>query len=187
MSTALTFSFLLSPPNSVGDVVRDVDRFDLARHFPLRREDRLHYLDLEQQRSQLENSHRMFGEYRLPADSGYSRSRLRRITSTRVLLQVGTGINLSIISSINYFINRSNKQSWIFSFSSLSLLLLEVIYREETLTNVMYAVTKNIRSIGFTTLLAFIFIYLFAFGGYLLFQNDFTMEVSKSICTAIWA
>ena len=59
-----------------------------------------------------------------------------------------------------------------------SLLLLDVIYREETLMNVIHAVTKNVRSIGFTLLLAVILIYLFSFGGFLLFQNDFTIEAS---------
>ena len=55
--------------------------------------------------------------------------------------------------------------------------LLDVVYREETLFNVIKSVTKNWRSILLTTVLAVILIYLFSIIGYLLFQNDFIVEV----------
>ena len=66
-------------------------------------------------------------------------------------------------------------------FSDLSLFhflqLLDVMYREETLVNVMMSVTKNARSILLTALLGCIFIYLFSILGYIFFQGDFLMEV----------
>lgn len=55
--------------------------------------------------------------------------------------------------------------------------LLDVMYREETLVNVMMSVTKNARSILLTALLGCIFIYLFSILGYIFFQGDFLMEV----------
>lgn len=58
-----------------------------------------------------------------------------------------------------------------------SLLLLDVVYREETLLNVMNSVTRNGRSILLTALLAVILIYLFSIIGYIFFQSDFEMEV----------
>ncbi|KAH3893897.1 hypothetical protein DPMN_018049 [Dreissena polymorpha] len=58
-----------------------------------------------------------------------------------------------------------------------SLLMLDVIYREETLINVMKSVTRNHRSILLTAFLAVILIYLFSILGYIFFQNDFLLEV----------
>ncbi|XP_053377799.1 inositol 1,4,5-trisphosphate receptor type 1-like isoform X4 [Mercenaria mercenaria] len=58
-----------------------------------------------------------------------------------------------------------------------SLLLLDVIYREETLINVIKSVTRNGRSIVLTTVLAVILVYMFSILGYIFFQNDFLMEV----------
>ncbi|KAL4226234.1 Inositol 1 [Mactra antiquata] len=57
-----------------------------------------------------------------------------------------------------------------------SLLLLDVVYREETLINVMRSVTRNGRSIILTAVLAFILIYMFSIVGYIFFQSDFLME-----------
>lgn len=59
-----------------------------------------------------------------------------------------------------------------------SLLLLDVVYREETLVNVIRSVTKNGRSILLTAVLAVILIYLFSIIGFIFFQDDFLMEVS---------
>ncbi|XP_052781889.1 inositol 1,4,5-trisphosphate receptor type 1-like isoform X2 [Mya arenaria] len=58
-----------------------------------------------------------------------------------------------------------------------SLLMLDIVYREETLSNVIKSVTKNSRSILLTAFLAVILIYLFSILGYIFFQNDFLMEV----------
>ncbi|CAE1225060.1 ITPR1 [Acanthosepion pharaonis] len=58
-----------------------------------------------------------------------------------------------------------------------SLLLLDVVYREETLLNVIKSVTRNGRSIILTAVLAVILIYLFSIIGYVFFRDDFMMEV----------
>ncbi|XP_071158976.1 inositol 1,4,5-trisphosphate-gated calcium channel ITPR1-like isoform X6 [Mytilus edulis] len=58
-----------------------------------------------------------------------------------------------------------------------SLLLLDVVYREETLSNVIKSVTRNGRSIVLTAILAVILIYLFSILGFLFFQDDFLMEI----------
>ena len=57
-----------------------------------------------------------------------------------------------------------------------SVLLFEMVRREETLLNVIKSVTKNIRSILFTALLAIILVYLFSIVGFVFFQDDFHME-----------
>ncbi|CAH8526115.1 unnamed protein product [Schistosoma turkestanicum] len=58
-----------------------------------------------------------------------------------------------------------------------SLVLLDVVTREETLLNVVRSVTKNGRSIFLTGILALIIIYLYSIIGYAYFQNDFTIEI----------
>ena len=58
-----------------------------------------------------------------------------------------------------------------------SLLLLDVVYREETLINVIKSVTRNGRSIVLTAILAVILIYLFSILGFLFFQDDFLMDI----------
>lgn len=58
-----------------------------------------------------------------------------------------------------------------------SVLLLSVVYQEETLRNVIRSVTRNGRSIILTALLAVILIYLFSIVGYLFFRDDFLLEV----------
>lgn len=60
---------------------------------------------------------------------------------------------------------------------SLSLQLFDLIYREETLFNVIKSVTRNGRSILLTALLALILVYLFSIVGFLYLKNDFIMEV----------
>ena len=55
--------------------------------------------------------------------------------------------------------------------------LLDVIYREETLINVIRSVTRNGRSIVLTAVLAVILIYLFSIVGYIFFKDDFVMDV----------
>uniref|UniRef100_A0AAZ3SUC6 Inositol 1,4,5-trisphosphate receptor n=1 Tax=Oncorhynchus tshawytscha TaxID=74940 RepID=A0AAZ3SUC6_ONCTS len=58
-----------------------------------------------------------------------------------------------------------------------SFLLFDLIYREETLFNVIKSVTRNGRSILLTALLAIILVYLFSIVGFLCLKNDFIMEV----------
>ncbi|RWS06106.1 inositol 1:4:5-trisphosphate receptor-like protein [Dinothrombium tinctorium] len=58
-----------------------------------------------------------------------------------------------------------------------SILLLNVVYQEDTLRNVIRSVTRNGRSIILTALLALILIYLFSIFGYLFFRDDFQLEV----------
>ncbi|XP_072569106.1 inositol 1,4,5-trisphosphate-gated calcium channel ITPR3 [Paramormyrops kingsleyae] len=58
-----------------------------------------------------------------------------------------------------------------------SILLFDLIYREETLFNVIKSVTRNGRSILLTALLALILVYLFSIVGFLCLRDDFIMEV----------
>ncbi|KAI0235730.1 Inositol 1,4,5-trisphosphate receptor type 1 [Lamellibrachia satsuma] len=60
-----------------------------------------------------------------------------------------------------------------------SLMLLDIMYREETLLNVIRSVTKNGRSILLTTVLAVILIYLFSIVGFIFFKDDFLIEVDS--------
>lgn len=57
------------------------------------------------------------------------------------------------------------------------LQLFDLIYREETLFNVIKSVTRNGRSILLTALLALILVYLFSIVGFLCLKEDFIMEV----------
>jgi inositol 1,4,5-triphosphate receptor type 1 len=58
--------------------------------------------------------------------------------------------------------------------------LLNVVYQEETLRNVIRSVTRNGRSIILTAILALILVYLFSIIGYIFFRDDFLMEVDSS-------
>ncbi|KAL1256957.1 hypothetical protein QQF64_012502, partial [Cirrhinus molitorella] len=60
-----------------------------------------------------------------------------------------------------------------------SVLLFDLVRREETLLNVMRSVTKNGRSIFLTAVLAIILVYLFSIVGFLFFKDDFLMEVDR--------
>lgn len=57
-----------------------------------------------------------------------------------------------------------------------SLLLLELVEREETLRSVINSVTKNWRSIALTTAFGMILVYIFAIVGFLLFREDFVFD-----------
>lgn len=54
-----------------------------------------------------------------------------------------------------------------------------MIYREETLFNVIKSVTRNGRSILLTALLALILVYLFSIVGFLFLKDDFILEVDR--------
>ncbi|KAJ3609453.1 hypothetical protein NHX12_023974, partial [Muraenolepis orangiensis] len=60
--------------------------------------------------------------------------------------------------------------------STLGLCLFDLIYREDTLFNVIKSVTRNGRSILLTALLALILVYLFSIVGFLCLKDDFIME-----------
>ena len=59
--------------------------------------------------------------------------------------------------------------------------LFDLIYREETLFNVIKSVTRNGRSILLTALLALILVYLFSIVGFLCLKEDFIMEVDPLV------
>lgn len=61
------------------------------------------------------------------------------------------------------------------------LQLFDLIYREETLFNVIKSVTRNGRSILLTALLALILVYLFSIVGFLCLKDDFIMEVDPLV------
>lgn len=60
------------------------------------------------------------------------------------------------------------------------VLLLDVVYQEETLLNVIKSVTRNGRSIILTAVLALILVYLFSIVAFLFFRDDFLVEVDGS-------
>ncbi|XP_067860775.1 inositol 1,4,5-trisphosphate-gated calcium channel ITPR2 isoform X2 [Heptranchias perlo] len=60
-----------------------------------------------------------------------------------------------------------------------SFLLFDVVYKEETLLNVIKSVTRNGRSIILTAVLALILVYLFSIVGFLFLQDDFIMDVDR--------
>uniref|UniRef100_UPI00358E2778 inositol 1,4,5-trisphosphate-gated calcium channel ITPR1-like n=1 Tax=Myxine glutinosa TaxID=7769 RepID=UPI00358E2778 len=60
-----------------------------------------------------------------------------------------------------------------------SLLLFDVVYREETLLNVIKSVTRNGRSILLTAVLGLILVYLFSIVGFLFLKDDFILEVDR--------
>ncbi|VVC34830.1 Hypothetical protein CINCED_3A015582 [Cinara cedri] len=62
-----------------------------------------------------------------------------------------------------------------------SVLLLDVVYREETLLNVIRSVTRNGRSIILTAVLALILVYLFSIIGYMFFKDDFLVQVDEDV------
>ena len=64
-------------------------------------------------------------------------------------------------------------------FLLLFLKLFDLVYREETLLNVIKSVTRNGRSIILTAVLALILVYLFSIVGYLFFKDDFILEVDR--------
>uniref|UniRef100_A0A673N2D8 Inositol 1,4,5-trisphosphate receptor n=1 Tax=Sinocyclocheilus rhinocerous TaxID=307959 RepID=A0A673N2D8_9TELE len=67
-----------------------------------------------------------------------------------------------------------------------SILLFDLVRREETLLNVMRSVTKNGRSIFLTAALAIILVYLFSIVGFLFFKDDFLMQVDRLPHTMKW-
>jgi inositol 1,4,5-triphosphate receptor type 1 len=65
----------------------------------------------------------------------------------------------------------------------LTFQLFDVVYREETLLNVIRSVTRNGRSIILTAVLALILVYMFSIIGYMFFKDDFLVSVDQdSVC-----
>ncbi len=54
-----------------------------------------------------------------------------------------------------------------------------MVYREETLLNVMKSVTRNGRSILLTAVFAIILVYLFSIIGFIFFRDDFLMDADE--------
>ncbi|KAM7433039.1 Inositol 1 [Porites harrisoni] len=61
-----------------------------------------------------------------------------------------------------------------------SILLLDVIFREDTLWNVIQSVTRNGRSIILTAVLALILVYMFSIIGFLFLKDDFLVETEPN-------
>jgi inositol 1,4,5-triphosphate receptor type 1 len=61
----------------------------------------------------------------------------------------------------------------------LTFQLFDVVYREETLLNVIKSVTRNGRSIILTAVLALILVYMFSIIGYMFFKDDFLVSVDQ--------
>ena len=59
--------------------------------------------------------------------------------------------------------------------------LFDVVYREETLLNVIRSVTRNGRSIILTAVLALILVYMFSIIGYIFFKDDFLVSVDDDL------
>lgn len=70
-----------------------------------------------------------------------------------------------------------NDRNIICGICVLILQLFDVVYREETLLNVIRSVTRNGRSIILTAVLALILVYLFSIIGYIFFKDDFLVDV----------
>ncbi|XP_066920904.1 inositol 1,4,5-trisphosphate-gated calcium channel ITPR1-like isoform X2 [Clytia hemisphaerica] len=87
----------------------------------------------------------------------------QRLISDKFLLMM---VNCLIICGLGLFVHE-------FFYC---VLVIDVIAREETLLNVVRSVTRNVRSILLTTLLALVLVYLFSIIGFLFFQEDFVME-----------
>lgn len=70
-------------------------------------------------------------------------------------------------------------------FYIVYLQLFDVVYREETLLNVIRSVTRNGRSIILTAVLALILVYMFSIIGYMFFKEDFIVSVKKKTGTVV--
>lgn len=57
--------------------------------------------------------------------------------------------------------------------------MFDVVYREETLLNVIRSVTRNGRSIVLTAVLALILVYMFSIVGFMFFRDDFLVTVDE--------
>ncbi|XP_070152834.1 inositol 1,4,5-trisphosphate receptor-like isoform X2 [Polyergus mexicanus] len=66
-----------------------------------------------------------------------------------------------------------------------SVLLFDVVYREETLLNVIKSVTRNGRSIILTAVLALILVYMFSIIGFMFFRDDFLVPVDEEVISSI--
>ncbi|CAL7936476.1 unnamed protein product [Xylocopa violacea] len=65
-----------------------------------------------------------------------------------------------------------------------SVLLFDVVYREETLLNVIRSVTRNGRSIILTAVLALILVYMFSIIGFMFFKDDFLVTVDDDVVSS---
>ncbi|GIY32706.1 hypothetical protein CEXT_162202 [Caerostris extrusa] len=93
----------------------------------------------------------------------------------RMIYSVGLQPTLWILGTVNVITTAVHLVSIMGNHGTV--LLLDVVYQEETLKNVIKSVTRNGRSIILTAVLALILVYLFSIIGYLFFRDDFLMEV----------
>jgi len=67
-----------------------------------------------------------------------------------------------------------------------SFTLLDLITRNESMQNVVRAVTLNVKALSLTALLGALFIYYFAIWGTLFLKTDFTSPAGVALCNNIW-
>jgi hypothetical protein len=79
-----------------------------------------------------------------------------------------TEIVYHVVYLIFFFLGLSTTHSFFFS-----VLLFDVVYREETQLNAIHSVTRNGRSIVLTAVLAVILVYMFSILGYFSFMSLF--------------
>ena len=94
---------------------------------------------------------------------------------------LSVSLSLSLSLSLSFFSPSCFLTGLILQSHNLLLQLLDVVYREETLLNVIKSVTRNGRSIILTAVLAVILIYLFSIIGYIFFKDDFIMDVDAAL------
>lgn len=90
--------------------------------------------------------------------------------------QQGDILGIKLTEVEQYFIVLVFFWYW-FDLGKFLFQLFDLIYREETLFNVIKSVTRNGRSILLTALLALILVYLFSIVGFLFLKDDFILEV----------
>uniref|UniRef100_A0A8D2LXY5 Inositol 1,4,5-trisphosphate receptor n=1 Tax=Varanus komodoensis TaxID=61221 RepID=A0A8D2LXY5_VARKO len=93
----------------------------------------------------------------------------------RSIYTIGLGPTLILLGAANLVTLKNNFIRVYYMFHYL----FDLVYREETLLNVIKSVTRNGRSIILTAVLALILVYLFSIVGFLFLKDDFIMEVER--------
>uniref|UniRef100_A0A8D2LXS0 Inositol 1,4,5-trisphosphate receptor n=1 Tax=Varanus komodoensis TaxID=61221 RepID=A0A8D2LXS0_VARKO len=98
----------------------------------------------------------------------------------RSIYTIGLGPTLILLGAANLVTLKNNFiREAILQGSYMFHYLFDLVYREETLLNVIKSVTRNGRSIILTAVLALILVYLFSIVGFLFLKDDFIMEVER--------
>ncbi|KAK7916382.1 hypothetical protein WMY93_012143 [Mugilogobius chulae] len=101
-------------------------------------------------------------------------------TILRLIFSVGLEPTLLLLGGLIYVTSDLSDELCVFVHVFFySLLLFDLVYREETLLNVIKSVTRNGRSIVLTAVLALILVYLFSIVGYIFFKDDFILAVDR--------